>query len=366
MAHFTGLQRLFLCGDLFTDACLEFCDRRPPLVNVCLQGPHLTDAGLEHLVGLTGLECLSLVACPVTDAGLRHLRGMPRLSVLNLAETQVVGTGLEYLGRQSALTDLDLTHSRANDAGLQAVAGLPRLETLRLAETAVSDAGLAHLGRLSCLKHLDLRHTAVSDAGVAKLGGLSSLSELDLGETDVTNAELKELRDRLPRCDISTAIAAPRPRAAGVRGGPGVSISSDFVTGRTWVKNGSSNLFVFTREVRPIEEKAKSGNWLVCFCADWSIYDAIQVKMASAAADSLRGTAKVALQPYQAYEDVAKMYPELRRPAPFDFPLWVLLSDGKRIGHIIHPDNSDQIVVFVEEKLKGKDKRGPKKAPGQR
>jgi hypothetical protein len=98
MAHFTGLQRLFLCGDLFTDACLEFLDRRPPLVDVCLQGPHLTDAGLAHLAGLTRLECLSLVACPVTDAGLRHLRGMPRLSVLNLAETQVVGAGLEYLG----------------------------------------------------------------------------------------------------------------------------------------------------------------------------------------------------------------------------------------------------------------------------
>jgi hypothetical protein len=123
---------------------------------------------------------------------------------------------------------------------------------------------------------------------------------------------------------------------------------------------------VFTREVRPIEEKAKSGNWLVYFCADWSIYDAIQVKMASAVADSLRGTAKVAVQPYQAYEDVAKMYPELRRPAPFDFPLWALLSNGKRIGHMTHPGSSDEIVVFVEEKLKGTQKRGPRKAPGQR
>jgi hypothetical protein len=390
IGYFTGLQRLFLCGDLFTDACLEFCDRRPPLLNVCLQGPHLTDAGLAHLTGLDRLECLSLVACPVTDVGLRHLRGMPRLTVLVLAETQVVGTGLEYLGRHSALTDLDLTHSRANDAGMQAVAALPRLETLKLAETAVSDAGLpwiarlsqleeldlsdtavsdaglAHLGGLSRLKHLDLHRSAVSDAGVASLGRLSSLRELDLGATGVTNAGLKTLRDRLPQCNVSTAIAAPRPRAAGAWDGPGPSIRSDFAMGRTWVKNGSSNLFVFTPEVRPIEQKAKSGNWLVWFCADWSIDDAAQVKLTSALADSLRGTAKVAVQQYQAYEDISKMYPELRRPGPFGFPLWVLLSDGKKIGHLIHPGNSDAIVAFVEKKLAGTEKRGATKAPGQR
>ena len=382
MAHFPGLQRLFLCGDLFTDPCLEFLDRRPPLINLCFQGPRLTDAGLAHLAGLAQMECLSLFACPVTDVGLLHLRGMTRLAVLNLEETHVAGTGLECLRGQPTLADLNLTRSRANDAGLQAVAGLPHLEKLELAETAVTDAGLAwiarlsrlkeldlsrtavsdaglvHLGGLSRLKHLDLGHTAVSDAGVAKLGGLSCLRELDLGETAVTDGEVKKLRGMLPQCNVRMAVREPRPHLAGAPDEAGVSIRFDPSTGRTWVKNGSPNLLVFTRDVKPIEEKANSGNFLVYFCADWSIYDAMQVKMASAAADSLRGTAKVAVQQYAAYEDVTRMYPNLRA-SPFNLPLWVLISDGKKLGHLIHPNRSDEIVAFVAKKLKAEKKTAP-------
>ena len=83
--------------------------------------------------------------------------------------------------------------------------------------------------------------------------------------------------------------------------------------------------------------------------------------MASAVADSLRGTAKVAVQPYQAYEDVAKMYPDLRRPSPYDLPLWVLVADGEKLGHLTHTNRSGDIVAFVANKLKAKKKTAPEK-----
>ena len=39
----------------------------------------VTDAGLEHLKGLTDLQTLELLHTKVTDAGLEHLEGLTRL-----------------------------------------------------------------------------------------------------------------------------------------------------------------------------------------------------------------------------------------------------------------------------------------------
>jgi hypothetical protein len=47
----------------------------------------VTDAGLEHLKGLTALQELSLWRTPVTDAGLQHLKGLTGLRVLCLCDT---------------------------------------------------------------------------------------------------------------------------------------------------------------------------------------------------------------------------------------------------------------------------------------
>ena len=41
-----------------------------------LNNTQITDAGLEHLKGLTSLEELLLAATQITDAGLEHLKGM--------------------------------------------------------------------------------------------------------------------------------------------------------------------------------------------------------------------------------------------------------------------------------------------------
>ena len=46
----------------------------------------MTDAGLEHLKGLTQVQSLNLSQTEVTDAGLKHLKGLTQLQSLNLAE----------------------------------------------------------------------------------------------------------------------------------------------------------------------------------------------------------------------------------------------------------------------------------------
>ena len=56
-----------------------------------------TDAGMEHVKGITTLSRLCLDGTKVTDAGLTHLKGVESLRILNLANTNVTDAGLEHL-----------------------------------------------------------------------------------------------------------------------------------------------------------------------------------------------------------------------------------------------------------------------------
>jgi hypothetical protein len=58
-----------------------------------LHGNGLSDAGLEHLEGLTHLKSLDLKRWQITDAGLEHLKGLTSLEGLDLAHTQVTDVG---------------------------------------------------------------------------------------------------------------------------------------------------------------------------------------------------------------------------------------------------------------------------------
>jgi hypothetical protein len=105
----------------------------------------VTDAGLEHLKGLTQLEWLDLMDTPVTDAGLEHLKGLTQLQELYLGGTKVTDAGLDYLK------------------------GLTQLRTLYLGNTPVTDAGLEHLSGLTQLQFLCLENTQVTDEGAKRL-----------------------------------------------------------------------------------------------------------------------------------------------------------------------------------------------------
>jgi hypothetical protein len=59
----------------------------------------VTDAGLEHLKGLTQLRTLFLGYTSVTDAGLKHLKGLTQLQSPGLTETKVTDAGIAELGK---------------------------------------------------------------------------------------------------------------------------------------------------------------------------------------------------------------------------------------------------------------------------
>ena len=62
-----------------------------------LFGWRITDAGLVHLKGLTGLQTLTLYRTKITDAGLVYLKGLTKLQTLYLGGTKITGTSVADL-----------------------------------------------------------------------------------------------------------------------------------------------------------------------------------------------------------------------------------------------------------------------------
>ncbi|MFH1264983.1 MAG: hypothetical protein ABIK89_04605, partial [Planctomycetota bacterium] len=58
-----------------------------------LNNTQVSDAGLEHLKGLSNLSALYLIETQVTDAGLEHLKGLESLQQLHVHNTQVTDAG---------------------------------------------------------------------------------------------------------------------------------------------------------------------------------------------------------------------------------------------------------------------------------
>ena len=130
--------------------------RIDPTPRAGLDGTKVSDAGLEHLKGLTQLQWLYLDGTKVSDAGLEHLKGLTQLQRLDLDDTKVSDAGLEHLKGLTQLQKLDLNGTKVSDAGLEHLKGLTQLQSLCLDDTKVSDAGLEHLKGLTQLQQLYL------------------------------------------------------------------------------------------------------------------------------------------------------------------------------------------------------------------
>ena len=151
----------------------------------------VTDAGLVHLKGLTGLKSLALSGTQITDAGLVHLKALTKLQTLSLPR-QITDAGLVHLKGLTNLQTLSLPR-QITDAGLVHLMGLTNLKSLSLPKQ-ITDAGLVHLKGLTKLEDLWLRNTQITGLGLVHLKELTNLQELDLAFTKVTGEGLVHLR----------------------------------------------------------------------------------------------------------------------------------------------------------------------------
>jgi hypothetical protein len=96
----------------------------PAKVRIFKAPRSITDAGLQWLTALTGLQFLDLAWCNnITDAGLRCLAPLASLQHLDLREcSNITDAGLQCLAPLTSLQHLDLRGcNNITDAGLQAL-----------------------------------------------------------------------------------------------------------------------------------------------------------------------------------------------------------------------------------------------------
>jgi serine/threonine protein kinase/Leucine-rich repeat (LRR) protein len=185
-----------------SDAGLEHLKGLTNLTELDLRETHVSDAGLEHVKGLSKLRVLMLKGTRVSDAGLMHLKGLSDLTELFLGHTGVKGDGLKHLEGLTNLTRISLEGTPVTDAGVVHLRGLINLTVLDLRDTAVSGAGLDYLTGLRKLRVFVLNGTRVSDAALAPLRWLTNLTQLDLGRTGVSGEGLKHLEGLTKLSDL--------------------------------------------------------------------------------------------------------------------------------------------------------------------
>jgi hypothetical protein len=213
-------------GDLIAhqkaaDRALAAATRLRRLQHLSIAFSPVSNAGLDHLRALTGLESLKLAyldgttgeaykpiesltrlraleleSLPLTDAELSFLPHLTELRTLELEQVKLTDAGMVYLKDLIHLRTLTLDSVAITSAGLERLHELARLSVLKIRKTGVQD--LSPIRHLAELRELYVMRNPIGDDGLAPIAVLMALEKLDLSHTDITDAALQHLR-HLPR-----------------------------------------------------------------------------------------------------------------------------------------------------------------------
>jgi hypothetical protein len=190
LARLPNLRSVDFTGGRFPAAGLADLRRLPHLRYLFFSGAEFGSNGLAMLKDLDQLESLLLQECRgITDDGVQHLAGLTGLTRLSLYNEEIVhrppdpqrcvtDAGVAHLTRLTRLEHLDLFGQDLSDASVPILIGMTELQELRLSGHGWTDAGLDGLARLPKLSSLRLFETAVTTNGVAALK--SRLPELQV------------------------------------------------------------------------------------------------------------------------------------------------------------------------------------------
>ena len=198
-----GLKNVksLLLNDLnITDAGLEALKTVEwPIANLDLRGCAVTNAGLDHVKGLSTLKALRLSgsnsACSVDDTGMASVAEFKNLKVLSLDKLWISDEGIEQLAGLERLEELYLAGTTIGDDAIGMIARLPNIRKLRLSGNQISNDGLALLTAATNLVELDLSEVrAFTDDGLAHLCGLTNLTKLNLWRSPLTDDGMPHLK----------------------------------------------------------------------------------------------------------------------------------------------------------------------------
>ena len=181
------------------DAILSMISQFPlmKIQVVDLSDSKLTDAGVQALASLTGLQELRLRSCSnITDAGVQALAALSGLKCLDLSDSKLTEAGVQALAALTSLQRLDLSFCDITDEVVIFLAkklkGLVELDLSYCSN--ITDAGVRALAALTSLQHLELAGcTNLTLEGVRALAALKSIQYVNLWRCDLDVEDVKSL-----------------------------------------------------------------------------------------------------------------------------------------------------------------------------
>ena len=189
ISRLAGLETLAIGSPAITDQGLTFLKKLGKLKELHLSAPQVSNAGVGALASLGALESLTLRTPGVTLSGLNQLKALGHLRWLDATLGPQDNQGLD-LSQLTQLEELRITLRQVRegdalradglrDEDMTGLAGLTQLRWLR-GIRGISDVGMKALANLTAMEGLDIGGPGVTDAGLAHLIGMSRLRHLTL------------------------------------------------------------------------------------------------------------------------------------------------------------------------------------------
>ncbi|MFT5469013.1 MAG: Leucine-rich repeat (LRR) protein [Verrucomicrobiales bacterium] len=152
----------------------------------------LTDAGMEHLAGLTNLEKFNFVGTGMTGRAYAKFEGWTNLKTCSHRGSSIDDEGLRLICEHLPnLESLSLAHARFTDVGAVHLAKLTKLKRLEIGSRNATPQCLVHLRKLS-LEYLQIGDGLDTPEGIALIKDMPTLRQLTLtGAKALTDDELK-------------------------------------------------------------------------------------------------------------------------------------------------------------------------------
>lgn len=205
LAELANLKVLDLLEAPITDAGLTHLKGLTGLEELFL-GRSITDAGLVNLKGLTGLVNLRLHGSKITDAGLANLASLTNLKRLDLNFVTLNGSGLVHLNSLNRLESLVIETKPKTTAALPSLSGLTQLRWLFLVGIPLTDADFAQLRALKSVQSLTLVGAKASDVGLMHLAELKNLRQIEVISPNVTEKGIETLERALPQVSVAISV----------------------------------------------------------------------------------------------------------------------------------------------------------------
>ncbi len=152
----------------FGDADIAPLGKAKNLVRLKFHALSITDDGLRYLADVSKLDTLLLYDLPqVTGAGFSHLRNHPKLRELDFVNVPLSDAGLEQIAQIRGVEELLITRPKVTGVSLAYISRMANLQHLRIIDCAITDADLA---RMDVSKLIDLREVVIKGPGVTKKG----------------------------------------------------------------------------------------------------------------------------------------------------------------------------------------------------